>query len=98
MQRSLFEPGAGVLADDERGTITYTPRFVAAAMAESWFQALREGVEWKAERRRMYDRDVDVPRLTAHFRLVSADGESADVPAAIREAAHEVLTRTGVPF
>src|SRR6185295_7500412 len=46
----------------------------------------------------MYDRDVDVPRLTAHFRLVSADGESAAMPAAIREAAHEVLTRTGVPF
>ena len=97
MQRSLFE-SAGVLADDERGTITYTPGFVPAARAEAWFQALREGLEWKAERRRMYDRDVDVPRLTAHFRFVTADGEGAALPAAIREAAHEVLTRTGVPF
>ncbi|HET6899350.1 MAG TPA: alpha-ketoglutarate-dependent dioxygenase AlkB, partial [Vicinamibacteria bacterium] len=69
-----------------------------APVAEAWFQALREGVEWKAERRRMYDRDVDVPRLTAHFRLLPADGETTAVPAAIREAAHEVLTRTGVPF
>ena len=46
----------------------------------------------------MYDRDVDVPRLTAHFRLLTADGENAAVPAAIRAAAHEVRTRTGVPF
>ena len=70
-QRSLFESGAGVLADDERGTITYTPAFVPAAVAEAWFQQLRESIEWKAERRRMYDRDVDVPRLTAHFRFVT---------------------------
>src|SRR5262245_62466458 len=46
----------------------------------------------------MYDRDVDVPRLTAHFRLLTAEGENAAVPAAIREAANEVLARTGVPF
>ena len=97
-QRSLFETGAGVLADDERGTIAYTPAFVPAAVAEAWFQELREGVAWKAERRRMYDRDVDVPRLTAHFRLVTAEGENAAVPAPIRAAAREVLARTGVPF
>ena len=97
-QRSLFEPPAGVLADDERGTITYTPGFVPAPVAEAWFQALRESIPWKAERRRMYDRDVDVPRLTAHFRLVTAEGESAAVPTPIRAAAREVLTRTGVPF
>ena len=97
-QRPLFEPPAGVLADDERGTIAYTPGFVPGPVAEAWFRALRDGVEWKAERRRMYDRDVDVPRLTAHFRLVTAEGENAAVPAAIREAAHEVLARTGVPF
>jgi len=97
-QRSLFESGAGALADDERGTIAYTPAFVPAAVAEAWFQELRESIEWKAERRRMYDRDVDVPRLTAHFRLLTADGENATVPAAIRAAAHEVRTRTGVPF
>ena len=97
-QGSLFESSAGVLADDERGTISYTPAFVPAAVAEAWFQQLRESIEWKAERRRMYDRDVDVPRLTAHFRLVTAEGENAAVPAPIRAAAREVLTRTGVPF
>jgi alkylated DNA repair dioxygenase AlkB len=97
-QGSLFEPPAGVFADDERGTITYTPGFVPASVAEAWLQQLRESIQWKAERRRMYDRDVDVPRLTAHFRLLTAEGESAAVPAPIRAAAREVLTRTGVPF
>jgi alkylated DNA repair dioxygenase AlkB len=97
-QRPLFESGAGVLADDARGTITYTPAFVPGPVAEAWFQQLRESIPWKAERRRMYDRDVDVPRLTAHFGLVTEEGENAAVPAPIREAAHEVLARTGVPF
>jgi alkylated DNA repair dioxygenase AlkB len=98
VQRSLFDSSAGVLADDEKGTISYTPGFVSPTVAQGWFEALRDGVEWKAERRRMYDRDVDVPRLTAHFRLVTAEGENAEVPAPIRAAAREVLTRTGVPF
>jgi alkylated DNA repair dioxygenase AlkB len=42
----------------------------------------------------MYDREVDVPRLTAHFRL---DPREA-LPEAIRAAAARVLARTGVPF
>jgi alkylated DNA repair dioxygenase AlkB len=96
-QRSLFESSPGVVADDERGRITYTPGFVSPTVARAWFEALRDGLEWKAERRRMYDRDVDVPRLTAHFRLGSDAGQEG-VPAPIREAAREVLARTGVPF
>lgn len=97
-QRSLFESSPGVVADDERGRITYTPGLVAPAVAQAWFEALRDGLGWKAERRRMYDRDVDVPRLTAHFRLGSDGGPSQGVPAPIREAAREVLAHTGVPF
>jgi alkylated DNA repair dioxygenase AlkB len=97
-QRSLFEPRAGVLADDERGEIRYTPGFVPASVAEGWFQELRDAVAWKAERRRMYDRDVDVPRLTAHFRLDPGAEEGDRVPAAVREAAREVIARTAVPF
>lgn len=44
----------------------------------------------------MYDRDVDVPRLTAHFHLT--DEPDAGVPAAIREAAQQVITLTEAPF
>lgn len=41
----------------------------------------------------MYDRDVDVPRLVARYRL----GEP-DVPPALRDAAQRGRDATGVPF
>jgi alkylated DNA repair dioxygenase AlkB len=94
-QSSLFESAEGVLAEDERGRIAYTPGFVERSIADGWFAELRDRIEWKAERRRMYDRDVDVPRLTAHFRLV---GEDASPPAVIRDAAERVIASTSVPF
>jgi alkylated DNA repair dioxygenase AlkB len=97
-QRSLFESSPGVVADDERGRIAYTPGFVTPIVAQAWFEALRNDVEWRAERRRMYDRDVDVPRLTAHFRLAPEEPELESVPAAIRQAAREVIAHTAVPF
>jgi alkylated DNA repair dioxygenase AlkB len=95
-QLPLFGSAEGVLADDERGRITYLPRFVPPAVAQEWFAELREAVKWKAERRRMYDRDVDVPRLTAHYHLGPED--LAGPPAAIRAAAQRVIERTEVPF
>jgi alkylated DNA repair dioxygenase AlkB len=82
-----------VLLDDARGRVGYTPGFVEPAQAQEWFAELRERVSWKAERRRMYDRDVDVPRLTGHYRL-----DGGDVPEAITQAAEQVRGRTGVPF
>jgi alkylated DNA repair dioxygenase AlkB len=93
-QLPLFESGESVLADDARGRIAYTPRFVSAADAQGWFDELRRGVAWKAERRWMYAREVDVPRLTASFRLGTEDSP----PAAIMEAARRVVGATGVPF
>jgi alkylated DNA repair dioxygenase AlkB len=95
-QMSLF-PGARetVLADDERGRIVHTSDLVPAEVARAWFAELRESVEWKTQRRRMYDRDVDVPRLQAHFRLAPAEDSAPD---AIRTAAGTVLAVTGVPF
>jgi alkylated DNA repair dioxygenase AlkB len=36
--------------------------------ADTLFGELAAGVPWQAERRRMYDRDVDVPRLLAFYR------------------------------
>ncbi|HEY2941863.1 MAG TPA: hypothetical protein VGN09_05470, partial [Vicinamibacteria bacterium] len=86
-QLSLFESRESVLTDDERGRIAYTPRFVAERVAEAWFAELRDAVEWKAERRRMYDREVAVPRLTAHFHLSPDDAEDGRVPAALVRAA-----------
>jgi alkylated DNA repair dioxygenase AlkB len=66
---------------------------VEAPAAQAWFAELRETVDWKAQRRQMYDREVDVPRLTGHFRL-----DEKDVPPAILAAAAAVIGGTHVPF
>lgn len=92
-QLGLFPSSARVLADGARGRIVYTPRVVDAAEARAWWAELRAGVEWKAERRRMYDREVDVPRLTAHFGLADPA-----LPPALRAAAGRVHDVTGVDF
>src|SRR5207302_3153549 len=94
-QPSLFDSTDTLLANDERGRIAYTPRFVDAATADTWFAELRSGVNWRAERRVMYDREVDVPRLIGHFRL---DPAPDSTPAAILDAARLVVDRTGMPF
>jgi hypothetical protein len=60
-QLKLFDSCQGVLADDDRGRITYIPGFVGAETAQAWFTELHSGVRWRFERREMYDREVDVP-------------------------------------
>ena len=61
------------------------------------FGRLVEGVPWKAERRRMYDRTVDVPRLLCFY------GEDAALPDRALEACRDALTahyqdELGEPF
>jgi len=75
-QLSLLEAGESVLVDDVTGRISYAPGFVDEGTAAAWFADLRGSVRWKAERRRMYDREVDVPRLTGHYHLPSVDPTS----------------------
>jgi alkylated DNA repair dioxygenase AlkB len=95
-QLPLFaQVGETVLVDDARGRIVYTPDFVTADVAGAWFDEVRDAVAWEAQRRRMYDRDVDVPRLVGHYRLVP---EAASLPEAIRAAARRVSAATGVAF
>ena len=94
-QLTLFESSETRLADGERGRVVYTPRFVPGDTAESWFRELRDGLSWKMQRRMMYDREVDVPRLMAHFRVGAAAGET---PAPIAEAARLVSAHLAIPF
>src|SRR5947199_5791950 len=94
-QLMLFDLDETLLADDERGRIVYTSRFIGAATAQAWFAELRSGVKWRSERRMMYDREVDVPRLMGHFRLDPAAG---DTPPAILDAARRVIDHSGLPF
>jgi alkylated DNA repair dioxygenase AlkB len=94
-QLTLFESSDWILADDERGRIAYTPRFIDAVTAAAWFAELRAGVSWREMRREMYEREVDVPRLVAHYWLDSASG---DIPTAVLAAAARVRAHLGVPF
>lgn len=94
-QLALFDTGEMVLTSDERGRITYTPAFVDAATASAWFTELRTSVNWRAERRMMYEREIDVPRLVGHYQL---DPPPVATPAAILDAAHRVTDHLKMPF
>jgi alkylated DNA repair dioxygenase AlkB len=94
-QLKLFDSCQSMLADDERGRITYVPAFVDAETAQAWFTELHGGVSWRSQRREMYDREVVVPRLLGHFRLDPAPDAT---PTAVLEAARRVVAHLGVPF
>jgi alkylated DNA repair dioxygenase AlkB len=94
-QLTLFGAGDVVITDDRRGRIVYTPAFVDAATAARWFEDLRRSVPWRSEKRMMYDREVEVPRLLGSFRF---DPVAASTPPAILEARERVVGHLGVPF
>src|SRR5580692_648566 len=50
------------------------------------FGRLAERVPWRAERRRMYDRTVDVPRLLCFY------GEDTDLPDSVLAACRDRLS------
>lgn len=101
VQPSLFQTSDAVtLADDERGSIVYFPQRVQSDTAEEWFAALRDSVNWSSERRLMYEREVDVPRLMARFRV---DDPSLPSPlpqalAIAREIAHCEFNSIGLNY
>jgi alkylated DNA repair dioxygenase AlkB len=71
-QASFFDQGNSVLLDGEFGRIEYFPAQLTLDTAIAWFHQLQEAVLWQTERRQMYDREVDVPRLFAKFSLDEA--------------------------
>jgi len=94
-QPTLFDAGEIVLTDGEKGRTFYVPRFVDAATAARWFAQLREAVPWRTQRRVMYDREVDVPRMLGHFRL---DPPAPSTPVAVLEARQRVSERLQIAF
>lgn len=70
LQGSLFEHadrrhlGNGAWLDVRSGWLTD---------ADTLFAELRDGIPWRAERRQMYERVLDVPRLLSFHNLVDGD-------------------------
>src|SRR4029079_5498012 len=94
-QLALFGSDEEVITDGDRGRTVYIARVVDAATAQRWFDDIRQAVPWRTEKRMMYDREVDVPRLLGHFRL---DPPAASTPPAILDAHRLVVARLDVPF
>ena len=69
---------------DARAWVEHRPGWLAGH--EALFDALRRGIEWRTERRAMYDAFVEVPRLTA---TIPDDGPCPPVLA----LAHRALER-----
>jgi len=85
MQYSLLpQPEIETLVDDETGRIVYKRGLFDDEQARAWFEYLRDHVHWRTERRPMYDRIVDVPRLVASFALT--DPKMPEPIAAMRAA------------
>ncbi|MEV4193675.1 alpha-ketoglutarate-dependent dioxygenase AlkB [Streptomyces toxytricini] len=105
LQGSLFDQGEdiglGPLAGLRRtrlgsgAWVDHLPGWLTGA--DALFAHLAEHVPWRAERRRMYEQDVAVPRLLAHY------GEGEPLPHPVLEEAREALGRhyaaeLGEPF
>jgi alkylated DNA repair dioxygenase AlkB len=94
MQLGLWAPReAVVLVRDETGEIAYRPALFDATTSARLFTHLHGGTEWNAERRPMYDRVVDVPRLTSRLppEAIAADPD-------LRAMHESVEAATGARF
>ncbi len=92
MQLTFFADRLRRLVNDETGSITYRPHFLAEREAQRLFDRLRAEVEWHSGRRWMYEREVDVPRLTSHFRVEEG------IPESLQAVLVRVREAEGVPF
>ncbi|HEY4144655.1 alpha-ketoglutarate-dependent dioxygenase AlkB [Pinirhizobacter sp.] len=92
-QPSLFAGGTEVLLDDASGYIVHALDVIPATTAAEWFARLRDDVPWQSDRRLMYDREVDVPRLRAEYRV-----DSPDAPDLLLQAVAAARTVVDAPY
>ena len=69
----MFAEEAIELMRDTEGGVCYYPARVPESLAAEWFSALFPLVPWHGDRRPMYARIVDVPRLMASVALSDPD-------------------------
>ena len=65
VQLGFFGDGARRILDDATGQITYYPAVLSFEQQQRLFARLLDVMPWRSERRMMYEREVDVPRLVA---------------------------------
>ncbi|MGB6985994.1 MAG: alpha-ketoglutarate-dependent dioxygenase AlkB [Candidatus Aquilonibacter sp.] len=68
-QLGFFETDSRIILDDATGAIAYYPNVLGPDEATRVFDALLAAIPWRSERRMMYEREVDVPRLVASARI-----------------------------
>jgi alkylated DNA repair dioxygenase AlkB len=92
-QCALFGSGEQTLLNDPTGVVAYLPGFITPHRAQAWLDELSAQIAWQTGRRMMYDREVDVPRLRAHFRVTDAP-----LPPALSDALELVRKHVEAPF
>ena len=92
-QLNLFDSGTQSLLEDETGSIILVADLVDAATCREWFSELQRQVPWRAGRRKMYERDVEVPRLRANYHL-----DAPDLPAPVAAARAAIAKTNNAPF
>lgn len=98
-QLGLFASSpSSVVAEDETGTIVYTPGVFDRDETERLFARLRDEIPWEADRRWMYDREVEVPRLVAHYAESPFPDALEEIRARIEPLAHVTIERIGLNF
>ena len=93
LQSDLFDATPLTLVEDAESGIRYLPDVVRQATAHAWFEQALANVAWGNQRRLMYEREVDVPRLMAHFSL-----EAPDLPEPLIAAAAQMRMIAGAQF
>jgi len=93
VQSSLFPTPALQIVEDDQAGVRLVPGFLDWTRASTLFDVLVAQVDWVSSSRQMYDRTVDVPRLTASFAL-----DAPVLPDGLRSVADEVTAALGTPF
>lgn len=92
-QLSLFGSSSRRLVDDAEGWIELRPGLIDQTTASAWFDSFHRDIAWGTGSRRMYDREVEVPRLRASYRV-----GLSPLPALLARVLDLVRSEAGAPF